>query len=99
MHIQSQGVTCNLCNKVVKNKWYLRKHLVTAHGAPLKRIKPDAPTGGNGLKKSSSKKALDMSLASAMSVGGMERHNNNISNGDSLQHRAITSEEEEEEVN
>ena len=25
--------------QVVKNKWYLRKHLVTAHGAPLKRAK------------------------------------------------------------
>ena len=24
---------------MVKNKWYLRKHLVTAHGAPLKRAK------------------------------------------------------------
>jgi hypothetical protein len=23
--------------QVVKNKWYLRKHLVTAHNAPLKR--------------------------------------------------------------
>ncbi|QQP41451.1 Broadcomplex core protein isoform, partial [Caligus rogercresseyi] len=31
VHVQSQGV--------VKNKWYLRKHLVTAHGAPLKRVK------------------------------------------------------------
>ena len=76
-----------------------RKHLVTAHGAPLKRVKPDAPLGGNGLKKSTSKKALDMSLSSVMSVGGVEMHNNNIANGDSSQHRAITSEEEEEEVN
>ena len=99
VHIQSQGVTCNLCNKVVKNKWYLRKHLVTAHGAPLKRVKPDGPPGVNGLKKLSSKKALDMSLATAMSMGGVEMLNNKISNGDSSQNRAITSEEEEEEVN
>ncbi len=62
-------------------------------------MKPDAPIGGNGLKKSSSKKALDMSLASVMSVGGVDMHNNNICNGDSSQHRAVTSEEEEEEVN
>ena len=54
VHIQSQGVACTMCEKVlknhsllililnfqvVKNKWYLRKHLVTAHGAPLKRAK------------------------------------------------------------
>lgn len=39
VHIESQGVTCDICEKVVKNKWYLRKHLVTAHGAPLKRAK------------------------------------------------------------
>ena len=32
--------------QVVKNKWYLRKHLVTAHGAPLKRAK-----GSNGEPK------------------------------------------------
>ena len=31
---------------MVKNKWYLRKHLVTAHGAPLKRAK-----GSNGEPK------------------------------------------------
>ena len=33
-------------SQVVKNKWYLRKHLVTAHGAPLKRAK-----GSNGEPK------------------------------------------------
>ena len=34
---------------MVKNKWYLRKHLVTAHGAPLKRSKNAGgpqPAGG-----------------------------------------------------
>jgi hypothetical protein len=39
VHVQSVGVACHLCEKVVKNKWYLRKHLVTAHHAPLKRNK------------------------------------------------------------
>ena len=37
-------MACDVCEKVVKNKWYLRKHLVTAHGAPLKRSK----AGGGG---------------------------------------------------
>lgn len=39
VHIDSPGVACTKCDKMVKNKWYLRKHLVTAHGAPLKRAK------------------------------------------------------------
>ncbi len=39
VHSQSPGVPCDVCQKVVKNKWYLRKHQVTAHGAPLKRKK------------------------------------------------------------
>ncbi len=48
VHIQSQGVACEVCEKVVKTKWYLRKHLVTAHGAPLKRTKDSAANGKGG---------------------------------------------------
>jgi len=108
VHIQSQGVTCTLCAKVVKNKWYLRKHLVTAHGAPLKRVKPEATsTPGKKSSVTSSKKPLDMTLATAMALTtaatATTRNNNNrnSNNGDFVghKHRVMTSEEEEDDAN
>ncbi|KAK3909551.1 Protein bric-a-brac 2 [Frankliniella fusca] len=39
VHTPSQALPCHICNRSFKNKWYLRKHSVTAHGAPLRRIK------------------------------------------------------------
>jgi hypothetical protein len=37
MHTPGRSVTCTLCDKRVKNKWYLRRHQVTHHNAPLKK--------------------------------------------------------------
>ncbi|KAJ1529421.1 hypothetical protein ONE63_006200 [Megalurothrips usitatus] len=42
VHTPSQALPCQICNRSFKNKWYLRKHSVTAHGAPLRRIKTEA---------------------------------------------------------
>lgn len=42
VHTPSQALPCHICNRSFKNKWYLRKHSVTAHGAPLRRIKTSA---------------------------------------------------------
>jgi uncharacterized Zn-finger protein len=39
VHLPSQGIQCHLCRKCFKNKRYLRKHLVTYHGAPLRRVR------------------------------------------------------------
>lgn len=39
VHTPSQALPCHICKRSFKNKWYLRKHSVTAHGAPLRRIK------------------------------------------------------------
>ena len=45
---------------MVKNKWYLRKHLVTAHGAPLKRAKgsPAEPKNAETNEKNETLKGL-----------------------------------------
>lgn len=37
MHTIGGDVRCDKCNKTVKNKWYLRRHQVTHHNAPLKK--------------------------------------------------------------
>ena len=37
MHTVGGDVRCDKCNKTVKNKWYLRRHQVTHHNAPLKK--------------------------------------------------------------
>lgn len=37
MHTPGGTVSCELCKKRVKNKWYLRRHQVTHHNAPLKK--------------------------------------------------------------
>lgn len=37
MHTVGGDVRCDKCNKTVKNKWYLRRHHVTHHNAPLKK--------------------------------------------------------------
>jgi hypothetical protein len=37
MHTIGGDVRCDKCNKTVKNKWYLRRHHVTHHNAPLKK--------------------------------------------------------------
>jgi len=37
MHTPGGAVHCELCKKRVKNKWYLRRHQVTHHNAPLKK--------------------------------------------------------------
>lgn len=37
MHTVGRELACDLCHKKVKNKWYLRRHHVTHHGAPLKK--------------------------------------------------------------
>lgn len=37
MHTPGRTVVCDLCEKKVKNKWYLRRHKVTHHNAPLKK--------------------------------------------------------------
>ena len=60
------GVSCSLCEKVVKNKWYLRKHLVTAHGAPLKRVTQNKNSKENGSN----------SLAAAEDSAGSSGENN-----------------------
>lgn len=39
MHSKGGEVKCELCGKMVKNKWYMRRHNVTHHGAPLKKFK------------------------------------------------------------
>ncbi|XP_049941531.1 protein bric-a-brac 1-like isoform X2 [Schistocerca serialis cubense] len=38
VHLPAQFITCPCCPKLLKNKHYLRKHLVLYHGAPLRRI-------------------------------------------------------------
>ena len=37
MHTVGREMHCEICQKKVKNKWYLRRHHVTHHGAPLKK--------------------------------------------------------------
>ena len=37
MHTVGKELQCEICDKKVKNKWYLRRHHVTHHGAPLKK--------------------------------------------------------------
>ena len=37
MHTVGKELQCEICQKKVKNKWYLRRHHVTHHGAPLKK--------------------------------------------------------------
>merc|ERR1712029_1131757 len=37
MHTPGGTVACEICKKRVKNKWYLRRHQVTHHNAPLKK--------------------------------------------------------------
>lgn len=37
MHTVGGEIRCDKCNKTVKNKWYLRRHQVTHHNAPLKK--------------------------------------------------------------
>ena len=37
MHTVGRELQCEICQKKVKNKWYLRRHHVTHHGAPLKK--------------------------------------------------------------
>ena len=61
------GVSCSLCEKVVKNKWYLRKHLVTAHGAPLKRVTQNKNSKENG--------SNSLSLAAEDSAGSSGENN------------------------
>ena len=39
MHSQGGEVKCEQCGKMVKNKWYMRRHNVTHHGAPLRKVK------------------------------------------------------------
>jgi hypothetical protein len=39
MHLKGNEVQCTICGQMVKNKWYLRRHNVTHHGAPLKKFK------------------------------------------------------------
>jgi DNA-directed RNA polymerase subunit N (RpoN/RPB10) len=41
MHSKGGEVRCELCGKMVKNKWYMRRHKVTHHGAPLRKSKKD----------------------------------------------------------
>jgi hypothetical protein len=41
MHSTGGEVRCEQCGKMVKNKWYLRRHKVTHHGAPLRKYKKD----------------------------------------------------------
>lgn len=38
IHIPPVSVKCPQCHCVVKNKLYLRKHLVKVHNVPLRRI-------------------------------------------------------------
>jgi hypothetical protein len=82
VHIQSQGVACSVCEKVVKNKWYLRKHLVTAHGAPLKRAKVSGgesktPDQLDNLEKQSMIAHLDEKQSM---IDSLEKHDNNDAN-------------------
>ncbi len=39
MHSKGGEVKCDECGKMVKNKWYMRRHKVTHHGAPLRKVK------------------------------------------------------------
>ncbi len=39
MHAKGGEVKCDECGKMVKNKWYMRRHKVTHHGAPLRKVK------------------------------------------------------------
>lgn len=42
VHTFGNELKCEVCGKVQKNKWYLRKHMVKSHNAPLRRVKlPD----------------------------------------------------------
>ncbi|XP_037081676.1 protein abrupt-like [Pollicipes pollicipes] len=42
VHTFGNELKCDVCGKVQKNKWYLRKHMVKSHNAPLRRVKlPD----------------------------------------------------------
>jgi len=41
MHSTGGEVRCEQCGKMVKNKWYLRRHKVTHHGAPLRKYKKE----------------------------------------------------------
>ena len=41
MHSKGGEVRCDQCGKMVKNKWYMRRHNVTHHGAPLRKVKKE----------------------------------------------------------
>jgi len=42
VHTFGNETKCEVCGKLQKNKWYLRKHMVKSHNAPLRRVKlPD----------------------------------------------------------
>ncbi len=48
MHSTGGEVRCEQCGKTVKNKWYLRRHKVTHHGAPLRKYKKEHDFGSGG---------------------------------------------------
>ncbi len=48
MHSTGGEVRCEQCGKTVKNKWYLRRHKVTHHGAPLRKYKKEQDFGNGG---------------------------------------------------
>ena len=47
MHTVGKELQCEICDKKVKNKWYLRRHHVTHHGAPLKKWSKQQPCSKN----------------------------------------------------
>jgi len=47
MHTKGGEVKCDECGKMVKNKWYMRRHKVTHHGAPLRKAKKSFKNNNN----------------------------------------------------
>lgn len=65
----------------MKNKWYLRKHLVTAHGAPLKRSKNNnnqVSSNNNNNKLNSNSNGIEHPCDSAGPSEGGEVMNQGI---------------------
>ena len=50
MHSTGGEVRCEQCGKMVKNKWYLRRHKVTHHGAPLRKYKKENEFGARQME-------------------------------------------------